>query len=96
MTDLPSPPVDLSDLCLRIKNNCEAIAIRQTQARLAAYTMSVAARDKTSYKDWRVLPVAALKSLDKKLIAELAAMPDEVQKVAIAPPVDVTKSDDFF
>ena len=92
--ELPSPSVDLSDLLVRIKNNCEAIAIRQTQARLAAYTQAVAARDKALYKDWRLLPVAALKSLDEKLKQELAAMPPErVKGVAAETP---PKLDEFF
>lgn len=96
-TELPNPPVDMSDLLLRIKNNCEAIAIRQTQARLQAYTEAVAARDKTFYKNWQQLSLAALQALDRKLIKELAAMPDEKPKVAIAPQVDKSKSnDDFF
>ncbi len=98
MIELPNPPVDLSDLYVRIKNNCEAIAIRQVQARLRTYTDASAALDGNSYKDWRLLPVKALNSLDKKLIAELAAMPPE--RVKGAPPQvpeNVAKSgDDFF
>ena len=95
MIELPSPSVDMSDLLLRIKNNCEAIAIRQVEARLRAYTGAVAARDGNQYQSWKFLPVAALKSLDEKLQKELAAMPPERVK-GVGATVEVPKSDDFF
>ena len=97
MSDPASSSVDLSDLFVRIKNNCEAIASRQVISRLRAYAEAVGARDGTQYRNWKHLPEKALRSLDEKPKKELAALPPE--KVKAAPPQaeKVDKSaDEFF
>jgi hypothetical protein len=94
--ELPSPPVDLSAIFSQIETDCEAIALLQVKARLAAYTEAVGKLDGNKYQKWQHLPVKALNSLAAKLKKELEVLTTVEKPKAIAPPVDVTKSDDFF
>ena len=88
--------VDLSDLFVQIKNNCEAIAYRPMILRLKAYAEAVGAMDGGKYQSWKQLPEKALRSLDAKLKKELAAMPPEKAK-AMSPQVEqVIAEDQFF
>lgn len=94
--ELPNPPVDLSDLYVRIENNATAIALHEVKKRLSAYTLAVSAMDGNQYQKWQHLPVKALQSLDAKLKKEVEAIAIVEKPTAIAPPVDVPKSDDDF
>lgn len=99
MNDLPSNVTDLSGLFVQIKNNCDAIAMLQIQARLDAFTKSVGDRDGINYQRWQMLPEKALLSLNAKLSAEFVSLQSQSKK-AIAPPASVDgvvpKSDEFF